>query len=120
MRNMLHVLEDVHASLVRKSSHQGEISQRMHANIHHSVLPVHCVTCTIDGKVPFLYSTEPCVSMGCTKSLILEHGGQLTCRTDLNALAAVAVTAAPKPARLKEGSAPVARTMPIMTGSKAA
>lgn len=32
----------------------------------------------------------------------------------------MAVTAAAKPARLKEGSAPVAMTMPITTGSKAA
>ena len=48
------------------------------------------------------------------------HRGWLTCRTDLNALAAVAVTAAAKPAKLKEGSAPVAMTMPITTGSRAA
>ena len=49
-----------------------------------------------------------------------EYRKELTCRTDLNALAAVAITAAAKPARLKEGSPPVAMTMPITTGSKAA
>ena len=47
-----------------------------------------------------------------------EYRKELTCRTDLNALAAVAITAAAKPARLKEGSPPVAMTMPIT--SKAA
>ena len=46
--------------------------------------------------------------------------GPHTCKTDLRARAAVATTEAVKPARLKDGSAPVAMTMPTITGSNAA
>jgi len=38
----------------------------------------------------------------------------------LRARAAVAITEAEKPAISKDGSAPVAMTMPMMTGSRAA
>ena len=43
-----------------------------------------------------------------------------TCKTDLRARAAVAMTEAEKPAILNDGSAPVAMTMPMMTGNRAA
>ena len=44
---------------------------------------------------------------------------RLTCRTDFKAREAVAITAAEKPVKLKDGSPPVAMTIPTTTGISA-